>query len=431
MAPAYAMPAMLDRAGLGLGDFDCYEIHEAFAAQVLCTLAAWEDAAFCKEKLGREEPLGSIDRAKLNVNGGSLAAGHPFAATGGRIVAGLAKQLHENGGGRGVISICAAGGQGVVAMLGRSRHERPLLAARQRTGRLGDSRRQLGLPRPVPLDRVPIAAALHAPHLRPGAVRRRAGRLASGDGRWRPCSTGSGCRTGRGRRPGEGARLRRDRDRRLDRAGRAAALLSPSGRRAAAQRARNRARHAAGRGRLGRAATAQRALEGFTRSLGKEVGGRGATVQLVLVSRRRGSSSPRLCAFCSRPARPTSPVRWSCSGSAPPAPTARRSTGSAPLDGRVALVTGASRGIGAAIAATLGRDGAKVVGLDVPQAAEELRSGSWSGRRRGDRARHHRRRRPRGDRRAPRRTASTWSSTTPGSPATARSPRCPRSAGAS
>jgi acetyl-CoA C-acetyltransferase len=117
MAPAYAMPMMLDRAGLGLGDFDYYEIHEAFAAQVLCTLAAWEDPAFCKEKLGREQPFGSIDRAKLNVNGGSLAAGHPFAATGGRIVAGLAKQLHEDGAGRGVISICAAGGQGVVAVL--------------------------------------------------------------------------------------------------------------------------------------------------------------------------------------------------------------------------------------------------------------------------------------------------------------------------
>ena len=98
-------------------DFDYYEIHEAFAAQVLCTLKAWEDPEFCKEKLGRDKPLGSIDRAKLNVNGGSLAAGHPFAATGGRIVAGLAKQLHEDGKGRGVISICAAGGQGVVAIL--------------------------------------------------------------------------------------------------------------------------------------------------------------------------------------------------------------------------------------------------------------------------------------------------------------------------
>ncbi|MGA8744446.1 MAG: acetyl-CoA C-acetyltransferase [Solirubrobacterales bacterium] len=117
MAPAYAMPAMLDRAELRLGDFDYYEIHEAFAAQVLCTLAAWEDPAFCEEKLGIDGPLGAIDRAKLNVNGGSLAAGHPFAATGGRIVAGLAKQLHSDGGGRGLISICAAGGQGVVAIL--------------------------------------------------------------------------------------------------------------------------------------------------------------------------------------------------------------------------------------------------------------------------------------------------------------------------
>jgi acetyl-CoA C-acetyltransferase len=117
MAPAYAMPRMLDRAGLTLQDFDYYEIHEAFAAQVLCTLKAWEDEDFCKEKLGRDAPLGAIDRSKLNVNGGSLAAAHPFAATGGRIVAGLAKQLHEDGKGRGVISICAAGGQGVVAIL--------------------------------------------------------------------------------------------------------------------------------------------------------------------------------------------------------------------------------------------------------------------------------------------------------------------------
>jgi acetyl-CoA C-acetyltransferase len=117
MAPAYAVPRMLERAGLGLGDFDYFEIHEAFAAQVLCTLAAWEDPEFCRERLDLEGPLGTIDRAKLNVNGGSLAAGHPFAATGGRIVAGLAKQLHEDGGGRGLISICAAGGQGVVAIL--------------------------------------------------------------------------------------------------------------------------------------------------------------------------------------------------------------------------------------------------------------------------------------------------------------------------
>ena len=117
MAPAYAMPQMLDRAGLKLQDFDYYEIHEAFAAQVLCTLKAWEDEEFCSEKLGRDKPLGAIDRKKLNVNGGSLAAAHPFAATGGRIVASLAKQLHEDGKGRGVISICAAAGQGVVAIL--------------------------------------------------------------------------------------------------------------------------------------------------------------------------------------------------------------------------------------------------------------------------------------------------------------------------
>jgi acetyl-CoA C-acetyltransferase len=117
MAPAYAMPRMLDRAGAALQDFDFYEIHEAFAAQVLCTLKAWEDPVFCRERLGREQPLGSIDRAKLNVHGGSLGAGHPFGATGGRIVANLAKILSEAGTGRGVISICAAGGLGVTAIM--------------------------------------------------------------------------------------------------------------------------------------------------------------------------------------------------------------------------------------------------------------------------------------------------------------------------
>jgi acetyl-CoA C-acetyltransferase len=117
MAPAYAMPRMLDRAGLTLQDFDFYEIHEAFASQVLATLKAWNDPIFCKERLGLDAPLGELDRSRLNVNGGSLAAGHPFAATGGRIVATLAKQLHAKGSGRGVISICAAGGQGVTAIL--------------------------------------------------------------------------------------------------------------------------------------------------------------------------------------------------------------------------------------------------------------------------------------------------------------------------
>ncbi len=119
MAPAYAVPRMLARAGISLQDFDFYEIHEAFAAQVLCTLKAWEDPKYCKEKLGLEKPLGKIDRSKLNINGSSLAAGHPFAATGGRIVATLAKMLAQKGSGRGLISICAAGGQGVVAILER------------------------------------------------------------------------------------------------------------------------------------------------------------------------------------------------------------------------------------------------------------------------------------------------------------------------
>lgn len=119
MAPAYAVPRMLDRAGIKLQDFDIYEIHEAFAAQVLCTLKAWEQENYCRNRLGRSEALGSIDRAKINPKGSSVALGHPFAATGARIVATLAKQLAERGSGRGLISICAAGGQGVTAILER------------------------------------------------------------------------------------------------------------------------------------------------------------------------------------------------------------------------------------------------------------------------------------------------------------------------
>ncbi|WP_111497751.1 acetyl-CoA C-acetyltransferase [Marinobacter bohaiensis] len=119
MAPAYAVPRLLERAGVTLQDFDIYEIHEAFAAQVLSTLKAWEDPAFCKDRLGLAQPLGSIDRGRLNPKGSSLATGHPFAATGARIIATLAKQLAEKGSGRGLISICAAGGQGVTAILER------------------------------------------------------------------------------------------------------------------------------------------------------------------------------------------------------------------------------------------------------------------------------------------------------------------------
>lgn len=117
MAPAYAVPRMLERAGLKLEDFDYYEIHEAFASQVLSTLKAWEDPTFCKERLGLDAPLGTIDRAKLNVKGSSLAAGHPFAATGGRIIATAAKLLNQKGSGRVLVSICAAGGQGVTAII--------------------------------------------------------------------------------------------------------------------------------------------------------------------------------------------------------------------------------------------------------------------------------------------------------------------------
>jgi acetyl-CoA C-acetyltransferase len=117
MAPVYAVPRLLARNGLSLQDFDFYEIHEAFASTVLVTLAAWQSEKFCHDRLGLDASLGSIDRSRLNVNGSSLAAGHPFAATGGRLVASLAKQLSQRGSGRGLISVCAAGGQGVVAIL--------------------------------------------------------------------------------------------------------------------------------------------------------------------------------------------------------------------------------------------------------------------------------------------------------------------------
>jgi acetyl-CoA C-acetyltransferase len=119
MAPAYAVPRMLADAGLTLQDFDYYEIHEAFAAQVLCTLKAWESPQFCRDRLGLAAPLGSIDRAKLNVKGSSVAVGHPFAATGARIIATLAKLLAARGSGRGLISVCTAGGMGVTAIMER------------------------------------------------------------------------------------------------------------------------------------------------------------------------------------------------------------------------------------------------------------------------------------------------------------------------
>ena len=119
MAPAYAVPRLLAARGLTLADFDYVEIHEAFAAQVLCTLQAWESAEFCRERLGLAAPLGRIDRARLNVVGSSLAYGHPFAATGARILATLAQLLAQRGGKRGLVSICTAGGMGVTAIVER------------------------------------------------------------------------------------------------------------------------------------------------------------------------------------------------------------------------------------------------------------------------------------------------------------------------
>lgn len=117
MAPTYAVSDMLKQAGLTLQDFDFYEIHEAFAAQTIATLKAWQDAKFCRERLGRNEPMGPIDLSLMNTKGGSIAIGHPFAATGARIIATMAKLLHEKGSGRGLISICTAGGMGVCAIM--------------------------------------------------------------------------------------------------------------------------------------------------------------------------------------------------------------------------------------------------------------------------------------------------------------------------
>jgi acetyl-CoA C-acetyltransferase len=117
MAPTYAVSRMLTKANLGLQDFDFYEIHEAFAGQVLCTLKAWESDEFCRTRLNRPKALGKVDRTKLNIKGGSVALGHPFAATGTRIVSSLAKMLNLKGSGRGLISICTGGGMGVTAIL--------------------------------------------------------------------------------------------------------------------------------------------------------------------------------------------------------------------------------------------------------------------------------------------------------------------------
>ena len=117
MAPVYAVSEMLKDANLALQDFDYYEIHEAFAAQAIATLKAWQSEQFARQRLGRNAPLGPIDLTRLNVKGGSLAIGHPFAATGARVISTMAKLLHEKGSGRGLVSVCTAGGMGVTAIL--------------------------------------------------------------------------------------------------------------------------------------------------------------------------------------------------------------------------------------------------------------------------------------------------------------------------
>ena len=395
---------------------------------MLCTLRAWEDERFCRDRLGRDKPLGAIDREKLNVNGGSLAAGHPFAATGGRIVACLAKELHERGSGRGVISICAAGGQGVVAILespgGKDEMSdlyaqvvnSPPRQADRPAASACPSRTSWSATRPAP----PVVAGRRAQRRRPGRPPRQAARAAARRDRRRTRPEVRG--------PGRGARLRRHRDRRLDRAGRAAALLPPqrdAGASAPAASSCSARRRPACR-------PARRPRSGRWRASparsGKEIG-RGIAVQLVYVaegaedeldSTLRFLLSPR-SAYVSgqvirigqgvrrRPSsngssRSTASWRWS------PAPRAASARRSPPI---------------------LHRDGAELVLLDVPALAgrPDARSPTrLDGR--DDRARHHRpddapatiaERSP---------TASTSSSTTPASPATARSPRCRRTAGA-
>ena len=369
MAPAYAMPRMLDRNGLKLGDFDLYEIHEAFAAQVLCTLRAWEDERFCRERLGRDAPLGAIDRDLLNVNGGSLAAGHPFAATGGRIVASLAKELHQRGEGRAAISICAAAGQGVVAIMGRPRRRRQMSdlysqLVNSPPGRLIAPR--VGLPQPVELERQATGSAGEGAVLSGAAPGGRLGkpveRLLGEISAPRPERSDSPLKALVFDATGIAdstelvelqARFFHPNVKRVGRSGRVVVLGTPPADLPA------------------RAATAQRALEGFTRSLGKEIG-RGIAVQLVYVaegaedqldSTMRFLLSPRSAYVSGQVVRVGAGV-----AGAPEIEWER------PLAGVRALVTGASRGIGEAIATVLRRDGAELVLLDVPALAEDLAS---------------------------------------------------------
>ena len=384
---------MLDRAGLSLQDFDFYEIHEAFAAQVLCTLEAWKDEAFCRERLGRPEPLGEIDAEKLNVHGGSLATGHPFAATGGRLVASLAKALDERGSGRGVISVCAAGGQGVVAVLGAMSPDRYARLMRSRPwGRLAE---RAGLPRPpdllraTPQDGVCRGAALLG--AAPGALL--AGPLQTTLG-----ELGVEVREGPAEGGTFGALL-------FDASGiadsrqlielhrffqPALTSLGPNGRVIVVGRPPEQQP-------APRAHTAQRALEGFTRALAKELGRQGTTVQLVYVAEGAEGSMSSTLRFLLSPASAylsgqvirLSPPSGAGAGPELDAPEPRR-----------ALVTGAARGIGAAISQVLARGGAHVVGLDVGGGATRAGRVDERSGRGGDGAGHHRARCTAGDPRA-------------------------------
>ena len=371
MAPAYAMPPMLDRNGLTLQDFDFYEIHEAFAAQVLCTLHAWEDPAFCKERLGLDAPLG-VDRPREAQRQRRLA--------GRRAPLRRDRRAHRRQPGQGAARARLGprpdqhlrrrrpGRRRDPRKRRRDSDERSLLPAGQRPRSSRRSRGSSACRSRSTLERYRPGAA---GRLRPGALRRSPGRRASAKSDRAPMlgRDPSAERAG-DRGPGQGARLRRHRDRRLDRAGRAAALLLPGGRpaRSATAASSSSARRPARPARPARQPRSARWRASPARSARRSAARRDRAARLRRAGRRGPARlDPALPALAAlglrlRPGRPRRHGRRQ----GPEIDWER------PLDGKLALVTGASRGIGAAIAATLARDGAEVVGLDVPQAPDDL-----------------------------------------------------------
>ncbi len=389
MAPAYALPVLLARQGLGLQDFDLYEIHEAFASTVLSTMRAWEDPAFCADKLGLDAPLGPIDRSKLNVHGSSLAAGHPFAATGGRIVATLAKALHQLGPGKRGLDLDLRGRRpgrrGDPGVL--THHPQPDFFGFEYPDFFGlksceethvsdwyrdfansgvgtTITKQLGLPRPAVLRRYTPGDPLVPGPVLVGSA---------GSGRLRAELAELLTAAGVSVQPSEEDRL-------------SAVVLDATGLSAPAELAAVRdvlapaAKRLLPSGRVlvlgdppadadspAQAATRQ-ALDGLVRSIGKELRA-GATANLLLVPAGAETSI-------------AGPVRFFLSGRSAyvdgqvvalsPAELPADGAVDAPLAGKVAVVTGAARGIGAAIARTLSRDGAHVVAVDVPAAGQGL-----------------------------------------------------------